>query len=88
MNLALSLDMTRGVCDTKYMTETRTRHYHYCSAATGKNSRQVAPDASCVRTASSIPCGTEVLTAAKVRRFKDGRVRVTWSNGGATWESE
>ncbi len=71
-------------------TRTRTRHEHWCLDAHRKNPTQVAPDARCVERGSNLACSTVTLTARQERRFKShpGQVKVTWSNGGMTWEDE
>lgn len=69
---------------------TKVVHQHWCGSAHWKNREQAAPDAECERQGGAIRCSTETLTARQVRRFKarPGEVKVTWSNGGMTWETE
>lgn len=75
------MDMTT----TATAPRTRIVQQHWCPAATGKNRRQDAPDASCRTGHQAITCATLVVTARSERRFKDGRIRVTWDNGSASW---
>ncbi len=67
---------------------TKTIHRHWCPAATGKNRRQDAPDATCQTGHQAISCATIVMTAVKVRTFKShpGQVKVTWDAGCMSWE--
>lgn len=64
---------------------TRTIQQHWCPAATGKNHRQDTPDATCTAGHVFISCATLVITARSERRFRDGRIRVIWDNGSASW---
>ena len=67
---------------------TRIQHSHWCPAAPRKNRAQTAPDETCKTGHQAITCSTDLLTARQVRTFKShpGQVKVTWSNGGMTWE--
>lgn len=77
------------------MTATKTIHRHWCELATGRNRRQDAPDAECVRRGSPIRCSTHVCTVSKTRRQKNrpGEVKVEWVNEHGdfemvTWETD
>lgn len=74
--------------NTTTPARTRTIQQHWCPAATGKNRRQDAPDATCQTGHQAISCATVTLTARQVRTFKShpGQVKVTWDNGCMTWE--
>jgi hypothetical protein len=69
---------------------TRTQHSHWCRSAHKSTVKGHAPTAQCLTEAGAISCSTETLTVRSVRRQKNrlGMVKVTWSNGGSTWETD
>ena len=82
------MDMTSHTDPAKNLT--RTKHSHWCRSAHKTEVRTQAPTAQCLAEAGAISCSTETLTVRSVRRQKNrpGMVKVTWSHGGSTWETD